>query len=262
MCAENSQKKNYCAHPAHEGNDWEDARQDFSGCNQIGKLSIVTTPIGNLEDMTFRAVRVLEEADTVLCEDTRRTIILLNHFQLKKKVESYHIFNEHAKTAGLIERVKRGGKLALVSDAGTPCIADPGFLLIREAANAGIMPEIIPGVSALTFSICASGLPSDRVTFYGFIPVKSGKRASILQEIAKSNHTAVIFESPFRIEKLISEIMEYISPDVRIAIVREATKLHEEVIRGTASEIAEQNKDRVWKGEFVCVIDAKSIDIQ
>lgn len=226
----------------------------MQGC---GSLSIVTTPIGNLDDMTFRAVRVLTEADVILCEDTRRTAILLEHFQIRKHVESYHIFNEHAKTPALIERVLRGERLALVSDAGTPCIADPGFLLIREAVRAGINPEIIPGVSALTFSITASGLPSDRFTFYGFLPVKSGRRTSVLNEIAQGGHTAVVFESPYRIGKLLHEVEKIMGVETPLALIREATKVHEEVLRGTAGELAKIADTRpTWKGECVLVIGA------
>lgn len=223
-----------------------------------GSLSIIATPIGNLEDITLRALRVLRESDVILCEDTRRTAILLSHFEIRKHVESYHIFNEHARTPALIERVKRGEKIALVSDAGTPCIADPGFLLIRAAVEAGIEPVIIPGVSALTFSVSASALPADRFTFYGFLPVKSGRRKTVLGEIAASGNTAVVYESPFRIAKLIREVAEVIGPDVRVVLVREATKVHEEIIRDTAGSLAERAAKINWKGECVLVIDAKN----
>ncbi len=221
-----------------------------------GSLSIVATPIGNLEDITLRALRVLKEADTILAEDTRRTRILCTRFEINKKLESYHIFNERGRTPALIERIRSGEKIALVSDAGMPCIADPGFLLVREAVRAGIEPEIIPGPSALIFSVAASALPSDRFAFHGFLPVKSGRRSSRFQEIAASGMTAVVFESPYRLSKLLKEIPEYFSPETPVVVVREATKVHQEILRGTAAELAEKHGNRTWKGECVVVIGA------
>ena len=149
-----------------------------------GTLFLVSTPIGNLDDMTFRAVNVLRECDVIFAEDTRRTKILLSRYDISGHLESYHSFNEHGRTPELLARVQAGEKIALVTDAGTPCVADPGFLLVREAVKAGIEPQIIPGVSSLTFAIAASGLPSDRFAFYGFLPVKSGRRAARIAEIA------------------------------------------------------------------------------
>ena len=222
-----------------------------------GTLYIVATPIGNLEDITLRALRVLKEADLILAEDTRRTAILLQHFDIKKPLESYHIFNEHARTPALIRRIQDGLNAALVSDAGTPCIADPGFMLVRAAVEAGIEPVIIPGVSALTFSISASALPSDHFNFHGFIPVKSGRRRAELERIAADKRTAVVFESPFRIAKLLAEVSEIIGPETPLALVREATKVHEQILRGPAAKLAEQAKNVNWKGECVLVIDAR-----
>ena len=222
-----------------------------------GTLSIVATPIGNLEDITLRALRVLKEADLILAEDTRRTAILLQHFDIKKPLESYHIFNEHARTPALIRRIRNGLNAALVSDAGTPCIADPGFMLIRAAVEAGIEPIIIPGVSALTFAISASALPSDHFTFHGFLPVKSGRRRAAIERIASDKRTAVVFESPFRIARLLAEVAEIIGPDTPLALIREATKIHEQILRGPASLLAEQAKKVNWKGECVLVIDAR-----
>ena len=222
-----------------------------------GTLYIVATPIGNLEDITLRALRVLKEADLILAEDTRRTAILLQHFDIKKPLESYHIFNEHARTPALIRRIRDGLNAALVSDAGTPCIADPGFMLVRAAVEAGIEPVIIPGVSALTFSISASALPSDHFNFHGFVPVKSGRRRAELERIAADKRTAVVFESPFRIAKLLAEVAEIIGPETPLALVREATKVHEQILRGPAARLAEQAKDVNWKGECVLVIDAR-----
>lgn len=219
-----------------------------------GWLAIVATPIGNLDDMTLRGLQTLKDADVILAEDTRRTRILLDHFQIKKKLESYHIFNEHGKTPDLIRRVQDGEKLALVSDAGTPCIADPGFLLIRAAVAAGIEPRIIPGVSALTFSVSGSALPSDRFAFYGFLPVKSGRRGTALDRIAQEDKTCVIFESPFRVGKLLQEIAEHIGSETQVALVREATKVHEQILRGTAAELITRTAGTKWKGECVVVL--------
>ncbi len=221
-----------------------------------GTLSIAATPIGNLEDITLRALRVMREADTILAEDTRRTRILCSKFNITSRLESYHIFNEHGRTPDLIRRIKAGEKIVLVSDAGMPCIADPGFLLVRDAVEAGIEPEIIPGASALIFSIAASALPSDRFAFHGFLPVKSGRRSARLAEIAASRMTAVVFESPYRLSKLLKEIPEYFGKETPVVIVREATKVHQEILRGTAAELEEKYASRSWKGECVVVIGA------
>lgn len=222
--------------------------------SSAGKLYIVSTPIGNLEDITLRALEVLKQVDLVAAEDTRRTKILLDRFQITTRLTSYHSFNEHHRTAALVRDIIDGKSVALVSDAGTPCVADPGYLLMRDAVAAGIEPIIIPGVSALTFAVSASGLPSDRFTFYGFLPVKSGRKQKLLEEIRDRGHTAVVFESPFRIAKTLLSIREFIGPECRLAVVREATKMHEEILRGTAAEVVEKTATRDWKGEFVLVI--------
>lgn len=219
-----------------------------------GALYIVTTPIGNLEDITLRALRVLESCDIIFAEDTRRTRVLLDKFNIKKRLETYHAFNEHGRTPQLLSHVLAGKKIALVSDAGTPCIADPGFLLIREAVLAGIEPQIIPGVSALTFAISASALPSDKFAFYGFLHVKSGRRRVALERIAREDKTVVIFESPHRIAKLMSEISDVLGHETPIALIREATKLHEEILRGKVADIINSTKNRSWKGECVLVV--------
>ena len=213
-----------------------------------GNLYLVSTPIGNLEDITYRAVRTLQECDLIAAEDTRHTALLLQRYEIRKPLESFHAFNEHNKVEKLIERIKEGLNVALVSDAGTPAVADPGFLPLRAALEAGLEPVVIPGVSAVTFSVTASGLPVDRFAFWNFVPVKSGRKRTFFEEIANCDHTVFCFESPFRIEgtlKLIAEIM----PEARVAVIREATKLHEEIIRGSALELAAES--RRWKGEFV-----------
>ena len=204
--------------------------------------------------MTFRAVKTLQESDVIFAEDTRRTKILLARYGITGHLESYHAFNEHGRTPELLARVKAGEKVALVTDAGTPCVADPGFLLVREALKAGIEPRIIPGVSSLTFAVAACGLPSDKFAFYGFLPVKSGRRSARIAEIAAENKTVVIFESPYRLTKLIHELCTVVGPDAHVAVVREATKIHEEILRGTLAELEEKTATRSWKGECVVVL--------
>lgn len=214
-----------------------------------GKLYIVSTPIGNLEDITMRALRILKEVDVIAAEDTRHTRQLLSHFDIHcPRLESCHAFNEHDKVDKLLDGVENGVNIALVSDAGTPSVADPGFLLVRSALEREIEPVVIPGVSAVTFAVTASGLPVDCFIFRNFAPVKPGKRRKFLETIVADEKTTFFFESPFRIARTIAEISE-IAPDARIAIIREATKLHEEVIRGSAAEVAALN--RQWKGEIV-----------
>ena len=220
-----------------------------------GKLYIVATPIGNLDDITLRALKVLRDVELIAAEDTRRTQILLNHYEIRTRTVSYHSFNEHRKTAELLDRVAGGLKLAVVSDAGMPCIADPGFLMIREALKRGIEPVIIPGVSSLIFAVAASGLPSDRFSFYGFLPVKPGKKQKVLEEIRNGGKTAVVFESPYRIGKTLQAIAATIGPDAATVLVREATKIHEQIIRGTAGELEKAAAEVSWKGEFVIVIN-------
>ena len=224
----------------------------------LGKLSVIATPIGNLEDMTFRAVKTLKEADLIAAEDTRKAKILLNRFDIEdKKIVSHHVQNEHRTVNLLINEILKGKKLAVISEAGSPCVSDPGFLIIREALKNGIEPEIIPGVSALTFSAMAAALPVERLTFYGFLPPKKGARHKVLEEIANDNKTAFIFESPKRVIRLLEEINEIIGPNCGLAIIREATKIHEEVIRGTAENVLERIKDRSPKGEFVVAVSSR-----
>ena len=219
-----------------------------------GALYIVTTPIGNLEDITLRALRILGEVDLIAAEDTRHTRKLLSHFDISTRMVSYHIHNEHRKTEQLLDQIDDGLKIAMVSDAGTPGIADPGFLLVREAVKRGIEPIVIPGVSSVIFAAAAAGLPIDKFSFYGFLPVKSGRKANTLKKIAEIGYTAVIFESPHRITKTLNAIANEIGPETPVAVVREATKLHEEILRGPAAELAATHAERKWKGECVIVI--------
>ncbi len=220
-----------------------------------GRLQIVSTPIGNLEDITIRALRVLREADVVAAEDTRHTALLFSHYGIKTKLVSYHIYNEHSRTAQLLDEVERGLTVALVSDAGTPGIADPGFLLVREAVKRGIEPEIIPGVSALTFAAVASALPLDRFAFYGFAPVKSGRKRAFFEAIRDENKSCFVYESPHRLLKTVELIAEIMGGAVRLAVIKEATKIHEEVLRGSAADIAaELGRRPAVKGEYVIAV--------
>ncbi|MDD3886223.1 MAG: 16S rRNA (cytidine(1402)-2'-O)-methyltransferase [Victivallaceae bacterium] len=223
-----------------------------------GKLYLVSTPIGNLKDITLRALEVLKSVDLVAAEDTRHTRELLTHFDIHVPLESFHAFNEHRKTEGLLDRIASGLKVAAVSDAGTPSVADPGFYLARAAIGRGIEPEVIPGVSAVTFAVTASGLPVDKFSFWAFAPVKSGRRRAFFEAIRNSGQTVFFFESPYRMAKLPGELAEIVGADAQVAILREATKLHEEALRGTAAELAARCAGRTWKGEFVIGIHPAS----
>ncbi|HJO94204.1 MAG TPA: 16S rRNA (cytidine(1402)-2'-O)-methyltransferase [Victivallales bacterium] len=224
----------------------------------IGSLYIVTTPIGNLEDITYRAVRVLSEVDVIAAEDTRKARILLDRYDIKdKRIISHHVQNEHRTYNYLVNEVLSGKKLAVISEAGSPCISDPGFLVIREAVKNGIKPEIIPGVSAVIFAAMVSALPVEKFVFYGFLPPKKGARGRMLEEIKNSDKTAFIYESPKRVKRLLEEIKEIIGDDCNVALVREATKLHEETIRGTVTEILEDMGEKNPKGEFVVAISSR-----
>lgn len=219
--------------------------------DNVGKLYLVSTPIGNLEDITLRALNVLKSVDLIAAEDTRHTRQLLSHFDIHTKLVSFHAFNEHRKTEGLIAQILGGLNVASVSDAGTPSIADPGFFLVREAVRNGIVPEVIPGVSALTFAATVSALPVDKFAFFGFPPVKSGRRRKFFEEIREEGRTVFFFESPHRIAKTLPELAEIVGGDAQVAVIREATKLHEEILRGSAAELAALAAGRQWRGEFV-----------
>lgn len=224
--------------------------------NECGKLYLVSTPIGNLEDMTMRALNVLREVDLIAAEDTRHTRQLLSHFDIHTKLISFHAFNEHRKAEGLLDDIANGLNVAAVSDAGTPSIADPGFFLMREAVRRGMEPVVIPGVSALTFAATASALPVDKFSFLAFPPVKSGRRRKFFESIREEGKTVFFFESPHRIAKTLPELAEVVGADADVAIIREATKLHEEVIRGKAGELAERYANHQWRGEFVIGVHA------
>lgn len=221
------------------------------------KLFIVPTPVGNLQDMTFRAVEVLKDVDTILCEDTRKTIFLIKHFGIEKHLESFHKFNEHDKLQNVLNRLKAGEKMALVSDAGTPGISDPGFLIIREAIKNDIEIETLPGATAFVPAIVNSGLPCERFTFEGFLPVKKGRQKK-LKELADEKRTMIFYESPFRINKTVNEFINYFGEDRPASISREISKIHDETLRGTLKELAQVTTERTLKGEIVIVVQGLS----
>ena len=222
--------------------------------NSVGWLALVATPIGNLEDITLRALRVLREAELIAAEDTRRAGILCQRYDIHARLLAYHAFNEHRRTAAILDEVAAGRKVAVLSDAGTPAISDPGFLMVRAALERGIEPQIIPGVSALTFAVVAAGLPVDRFAFLGFAPVKPGKRRTFLTRIRDADMTCFLFESPFRVTRLLEAMAEVLGTGAQVALIREATKLHEECLRGTVGELLAKHRDREWKGEFVIAV--------
>lgn len=219
-----------------------------------GKLIIVSTPIGNLGDLSYRAVEVLKSADLIACEDTRRTHVLLDHYAIKKPLVSYHDHSESHKAPRLVERIKEGITLALVSDAGTPGIADPGYRLIAEAIRRGVRVEAVPGAAAFLTALTVSGLPADRFAFEGFVPVKSGGRRKRLSAAAASDRTVIFYESPHRIQKTLEAAAEILPASTAVVVVRELTKKFEEVVRGTAREVYAHFKAKEPLGEFVLLI--------
>jgi 16S rRNA (cytidine1402-2'-O)-methyltransferase len=218
----------------------------------MGKLFIVPTPVGNLEDMTFRAVRVLKEVTLILAEDTRVTAKLLHHYGIETRMISNHTHNEHRNLGALIEKI-RGGDVALVSDAGTPGISDPGFLLVRECIREGLEVECLPGATAFVPALVASGFPCDRFCFEGFLPQKKGRQKK-LQSLSNEERTIVFYESPFRIVKALEEFVQYFGPDRLVSASREISKLHEETVRGTVASVLEHFKKHTPKGEFVLIL--------
>lgn len=218
-----------------------------------GKLFIVPTPVGNLEDMTFRAIQTLRDADLILAEDTRTSSKLLNHFDIKTPMLSHHKFNEHATTGRIIDRLKSGEVIALISDAGTPGISDPGFMLSRQCRLEDIDVECLPGATAFVPALVDSGLPCDRFVFEGFLPPKKG-RATRLSLLARDPRTVIIYESPLRLRKTLSQLSEYFGPDRPAAVVREISKIHETLYRDTLSGLAGYFSLNQPKGEIVIVV--------
>ena len=219
----------------------------------MGILYVVPTPVGNMEDMTLRAIRILKEADLILAEDTRTSGILLKHFEIKNQLMSHHKFNEHGTTAGIVERLKAGAVIALISDAGTPGISDPGFYLVREAVAAGQEVQCLPGATAFVPALVSSGLPDDRFCFEGFLPQKKG-RQSRLESLRDETRTMVFYESPYRVLKTLQQFAEVFGPDRPVSCCREISKIHEESVRGTLSEVITHFKEKEPKGEFVIVV--------
>lgn len=221
-----------------------------------GKLYLVPTPVGNLEDMTMRAVRILKEVDLILAEDTRTTSVLLKHFEIEKKMISHHKFNEHQTTENVVDRLKSGETIALVSDAGTPAISDPGFFLVRACVEADIEVECLPGPTAFVPALVDSGLPNDRFCFEGFLPQKKGRQTK-LKELAEERRTMIVYESPFRLVKTLSQFSEVMGPQRRVSVSREISKVHEQTVRGTLEEVADYFKEHEPKGEIVIILGGK-----
>ncbi|MDR1592863.1 MAG: 16S rRNA (cytidine(1402)-2'-O)-methyltransferase [Prevotellaceae bacterium] len=217
------------------------------------KLYVVPTPIGNLDDMTFRAVKVLREVDIILAEDTRKTLILLKHYSIQTHLESYHKFNEHKITERIVERISDGKTIALVSDAGTPGISDPGFLLVRNCIAKGIEVECLPGATALIPAIVDSGLPCDRFCFEGFLPQKKGRQKKLAQ-LVDEERTMIFYESPYRTLKCLEQFAEIFGNDRKVSVSRELSKIHEETVNGTLSEVIEHFKTTEPKGEIVIIL--------
>lgn len=217
------------------------------------KLFVVPTPIGNLEDMTLRAIRVLQEADLILAEDTRTSGFLLKHFEIKTPMVSHHKFNEHKTVEGIVQRLKAGQIIALISDAGTPAISDPGFLVVRACVENEIEVECLPGATAFVPALVASGLPNDRFCFEGFLPQKKGRQTR-MQSLASETRTLVFYESPFRLVKTLTQLGEVFGNERKASVSREISKFHEETKRGTLAELAEYYTLHQPKGEIVLII--------
>jgi len=219
-------------------------------------LFVVPTPIGNLGDITLRSLEVLRSVETILAEDTRTTSHLLKHFDIEKPLQSFHIFNEHKVVRSVIDRLKKGEKMALVSDAGTPGISDPGFLLVREVLQAGLQIECLPGATAFVPALVKSGFPCDRFVFEGFLPHKKGRQTA-LKAIAEEERTVILYESPHRLVKTLEQLLAITGPDKKVSVSRELTKIFEETRTGPVSEVLEYFKKSEVKGEIVIVIDGK-----
>ena len=222
----------------------------------MGILYIVPTPVGNMEDMTLRAIRILKEADLILAEDTRTSGILLKHFEIKNHLLSHHKFNEHGTSAGIVERLLAGQTVALISDAGTPGISDPGFFLVREAVRAGIEVQCLPGATAFVPALVSSGLPCDRFAFEGFLPQKKGRQTK-LTALQDEERTMIFYESPYRLVKTLQQFAEYFGADRPVSVCREISKVHEESVRCTLEEVIAHFQQTEPRGESVIVLGGK-----
>lgn len=223
----------------------------------MGMLYVVPTPVGNLEDITLRAIRVLKEADLILAEDTRTSSVLLKHYEIKNALLSHHKFNEHQTVNNVIERLNGGQTVALISDAGTPGISDPGFLLVRECIRNGIEVQCLPGATAFVPALVSSGLPDDRFCFEGFLPQKKGRQTR-LNSLREEKRTMIFYESPFRVLKTLTQFAEVFGPERPVSVCREISKVHEESVRGTLAEVIEHFKQTEPRGEFVIVLGGLS----
>ncbi len=221
------------------------------------KLFVIPTPIGNLQDITLRALSILKEVDLILAEDTRTTGNLLRHFQIEKKLIAHHLHNEHKTVAAIVDRIKNGEKIALVSDAGTPAISDPGFLLVRECIKNDIEVDCLPGATAFVPALVNSGLPCERFIFEGFLPQKKGRQTK-LKSLAEVDCTMIFYESPHRLLKALNEFIAIFGPDRRASVSRELTKMFEETKRGSLEEINAYFSDKQIKGEIVIVVEGKN----
>ena len=219
----------------------------------MGMLYIVPTPVGNMEDMTMRAIRILQEADLILAEDTRTSGILLQHFKIDRHLMSHHKFNEHGTSAGIVVRLKAGQTIALISDAGTPGISEPGFLLAREAIKAGITVQCLPGATACIPALVSSGLPCDKFCFEGFLPQKKG-RQTLLESLTAETRTMVFYESPYRLLKTLQQFAAVFGIDRQVSVCREISKIHEESVRGSLAEVIAHFTKQEPRGEIVIVL--------
>lgn len=220
------------------------------------KLYLVPTPVGNLGDMTYRGVEVLRSVDLILAEDTRTSRVLLQHYAIETPLQSYHIFNEHQTVASLVERLKSGINIAVITDAGTPGISDPGFLLVREAVKEGIEVECLPGATAFVPALIDSGLPCDRFVFLGFLPHKKGRQTAI-SSLADEQRTMIIYESPYRLVKLLEELISVVGEERQVSVSREISKLHAETARGSLVEVLAHFRQKEVKGEIVVILSGK-----
>lgn len=221
--------------------------------NDMGVLYVVPTPVGNMEDMTFRAIRILKEADMVLAEDTRTSGILLKHYDIQNHLVSHHKFNEHGTSAGIVERLKAGATVALISDAGTPGISDPGFFLVREAVRAGIEVQCLPGATAFVPALVSSGLPCDRFAFEGFLPPKKGRQTK-MESLKEESRTMIFYESPYRLLKTLQQLAEVMGADRQASVCREISKVHEESVRGSLEELVVHFTETEPRGEIVIIV--------
>lgn len=225
--------------------------------SDMGTLYIVPTPVGNMEDMTLRAIRILKEVDLILAEDTRTSGILLKHFDIKNQLLSHHKFNEHGTSASVVQRLLAGQNVALISDAGTPGISDPGFFLAREAVRAGVEVQCLPGATAFVPALVSSGLPCDRFAFEGFLPQKKGRQTK-LQSLVDEERTMIFYESPYRLLKTLQQFAEFFGADRQVSVCREISKIHEESVRGSLEEVIAHFTTTEPRGEIVIVLAGKS----